>query len=85
MTTDSVPFHKAMQSADVEAAVNEALSKLAARVAEAEKKLRDGRVACAFDLIARANTVTILSLGEMQSIVIRALNGEFDYLQQAPR
>jgi hypothetical protein len=35
------------------------------------------QVAVAFDMIARANTVTILSLGEMESIVNRSLAGEF--------
>ena len=36
------------------------------------------QVSKAFDLIASANIVTILSLGEMESIVNRALSGEFD-------
>lgn len=36
------------------------------------------RVSYAFDLIAGANTVTILSLGEMEVTVVRALSGEFD-------
>jgi hypothetical protein len=36
------------------------------------------RVDIAFDMIAKANTVTILSLDEMQSVVNRALSGEFD-------
>lgn len=39
------------------------------------------QVATAFDLIAKANTVSILSLGEMESIVNRALAGEFDHDQ----
>ena len=32
----------------------------------------------AFEYIAKANTVSVLSLNEMQAIVMRALNGEFD-------
>jgi hypothetical protein len=36
------------------------------------------RVAQAFDLISRANTVTILSLSEMEALVNRALTGEFE-------
>ena len=36
------------------------------------------RVRKAFDLIAQANGVTILSLPEMESLVNRALAGEFD-------
>jgi len=39
---------------------------------------RNKQVAKAFDMIAKANTVTILSLGEMESIVNRGLAGEFD-------
>ena len=42
------------------------------------KQQQSQRISTAFDLIARANTVTILSLGEMESIVNRALLGEFD-------
>jgi hypothetical protein len=38
----------------------------------------------AFDLICRANSVTICSLDEMQSIVLRALSGEFDSILQSP-
>lgn len=36
------------------------------------------RVRKAFDLIAAANTVTMLTLAEMEAIVLRALKGEFD-------
>jgi hypothetical protein len=39
---------------------------------------RNERVRKAFDMIADANTVTILSLDEMESLVNRALAGEFD-------
>lgn len=41
-------------------------------------RLRNKQVSKAFGMIAKANTVTILSLGEMESIVNRALSGEFD-------
>ncbi len=37
-----------------------------------------GRVQKAFDVIAAANGVSILSLGEMEAIINRALEGEFD-------
>lgn len=37
------------------------------------------RLNIAFDYISRANGVSILSLDEMQAIVGRALNGEFDH------
>lgn len=40
---------------------------------------RNLRVRKAFDLIAQANGVTILSLSEMESLVNRALAGEFDH------
>jgi hypothetical protein len=43
-----------------------------------DKGLRKARVEDAFDKIACANTVTICSLDEMESIVNRALDGEFD-------
>jgi hypothetical protein len=36
------------------------------------------RIDYAFELIAKANTVTTCSLGEMQAIIMRALAGEFD-------
>ena len=36
------------------------------------------RIGYAFELISKANTVTILSLDEMERIVQRALEGEFD-------
>lgn len=36
------------------------------------------QVSRAFDMIAKCNTVTICTLGEMESIVNRALSGEFD-------
>lgn len=36
------------------------------------------RVKHAFDMIAKANTVTTLSLDEMERVVQRALDGEFD-------
>lgn len=39
-------------------------------------RLRNKRVRKAFDIIAKANTVTVLSLGEMESIVNRALAEE---------
>lgn len=39
---------------------------------------RNKRVSKAFELIAKANTVSILSLDEMESIVNRALSGEFE-------
>lgn len=42
------------------------------------KPSTEWRVCCAFDLIGAANTVTILSLDEMERIVLRALRGEFD-------
>jgi len=42
-------------------------------------RLRNLRVTKAFEMIASANTVTILSLSEMESIVNRALSGEFDH------
>lgn len=42
------------------------------------KPSKEWRVGTAFDLIGAANTVTILSLDEMERIVLRALNGEFD-------
>jgi len=38
----------------------------------------------AFDMIAKANTVSILSLDEMESIVNRALAGEFDKVDGRP-
>ena len=38
----------------------------------------DDRVRKAFDMIAKANTVSILSLDEMERVVNRALAGEFD-------
>lgn len=41
---------------------------------------RDPRIQHAFDLIAAANGVTILSLDEMECIVARALEGEFEEL-----
>lgn len=37
---------------------------------------RDAAVKLAFDLIAKANTVSILSLDEMESVVLRCLSGE---------
>lgn len=40
--------------------------------------LTKARVREAFDKIAAVNTVTICSLDEMEAIVNRALNGEFD-------
>lgn len=43
-----------------------------------DEELRKARVQDAFDKIASANTVTICSLDEMESIVNRALDGEFD-------
>lgn len=39
---------------------------------------RNAQVRKAFDMIARVNTVSILSLDEMESVVNRALSGEFD-------
>ena len=39
---------------------------------------RGEQVKKAFDMIAAANTVSILTLGEMEGIVNRALTGEFD-------
>lgn len=42
------------------------------------RRSRNQQVRKAFDLIASANTATILSLDEMESIVNRALSGEFD-------
>ena len=39
---------------------------------------RNKQVRKAFDMIAAADGVSILSLDEMESIVNRALNGEFD-------
>jgi hypothetical protein len=41
-------------------------------------KKAKARIDLAFTLIQKCNTVTILSLGEMESIVIRAIEGEFD-------
>lgn len=35
------------------------------------------QVNTAFDLIGKANGVTILSLDEMEAVVLRALSGEF--------
>lgn len=40
--------------------------------------ITERRVDKAFDLIAAANTVSILSLDEMQAVILRALRGEFD-------
>jgi Lar family restriction alleviation protein len=51
---------------------------LRAHDAGTDKGLRKARVEDAFDKIACANTVTICSLDEMESIVNRALDGEFD-------
>ena len=42
------------------------------------KTRRNPRVGKAFDMIAAANSVTVLSLHEMESIVNRGLSGEFD-------
>ena len=42
------------------------------------KNRRNPQVRKAFDMIAAANTVTLLSLDEMESVVNRALAGEFD-------
>lgn len=36
------------------------------------------RIRMAFDMIAKASTVTLLTLGEMESLVQRAINQEFD-------
>ena len=36
------------------------------------------RVKYAFDMIALANSVSILSLDEMEAVVLRALAGEFE-------
>lgn len=36
------------------------------------------RIGFAFELIRQGNTVTVLSLSEMEGIVLRALEGEFD-------
>ena len=46
-------------------------------IAKWNQRASEAQVKKAFDMIASANTVTILSLGEMESIVNRALNGEF--------
>lgn len=43
----------------------------------------ESRVDRAFQMIRDANTVTILSLDEMQSIVLRSLAGEFDAALQS--
>ena len=40
--------------------------------------INKSRVQFAFDMIAKANTVTILSLDEMEDVVCRSLSGEFD-------
>ena len=45
---------------------------------EANQARRTGRVKKAFDMIANAHTITLLSLDEMERIVNRALEGEFD-------
>ena len=45
---------------------------------------RNVQVRKAFDMIAKANTVSILSLDEMESIVNRALAGEFDKVDGRP-
>ena len=42
--------------------------------------MKQKQVAKAFELIGAANTVSILSLGEMEALVLRALAGEFDSL-----
>lgn len=41
------------------------------------RKSKD-RIRTAFDMIQKANTVSILSLDEMEAVVNRALYGEFD-------
>lgn len=74
-----------VENGEFEKEKNSEASRLAAHFRSAAPPAESGsqdvlirRLNIGFDYIARCNTVTILSLDEMQDVVFHALKGEFD-------